>query len=53
MKRATTFQRFRDLKKAERPGKMRQPGKHGQLSSWQRARYEQAPEMLGHMLHVR
>lgn len=53
MKRATTFRRLKSLKRIDRPVHSLRPGKRADIRSWERARYERAPEMIGHMLHVR
>lgn len=53
MKGTTTFRRLRGVAKSDRPAKVARANRHTELSVWQRSRYEQAPEMIGHMLHVR
>lgn len=53
MKGTTTFRRLKGVKKTERPAKVTRASRHTEPSAWQRSRYEQAPEMIGHMLHVR
>lgn len=53
MKGTTTFRRLKGVTKIYRPSKATRANRHNELSVWQRSRYEQAPEMIGHMLHVR
>lgn len=53
VKGTTTFRRLKGVAKSGRPAKVTRANRHTELSTWQRSRYEQAPEMIGHMLHVR
>lgn len=53
MKRANTFRRLKNLKRIDRPAAGVRPGRRDDIRSWERARYERAPEMITHMLHVR
>lgn len=51
VKLTTTLRRRKHTVKTERVPK--EPSRHGPDSAWVRARYEQAPEMIPHMLQVR
>lgn len=53
MKGSTTLRRFKDAAHIDRSSKATRARRHAELSAWQRARYEQAPEMITHMLQVR